>query len=465
VKATQNERFHLIENSNSNLIFDIQTNRVYKMEGDGAKIIENFCRSFNGFHECNRDALQKAAYEDGSNLALNLNLTPLCNLKCVYCFAQGGDYGGLEKPMGQDVVTEIASLIQNYRAPSQKVRFEFFGGEPLLNFEVMQKVVDFSKTFSRENSVEFIYRVSTNLTYVNQEIIDLLGKNNFIISVSIDGCKAVQDRLRPFKDGRGSFEPLMENLQAIREQFPDVIIVARMTIAQKQIELIANIQNLIETDLFDYVSIYPASVKDERQHKYHYFCDAEIKRQIQEVLFKYAELFQVSSRFKGILEFEKIYDQLFNGKLSVSHCAAGGTYFTISGDQSVAPCHRMCGKKEFILNSNSDQLDDTMMRQWSEKVDQHRECSQCWIRYICGGGCKQEHYSANGSIKLINRDSCDYQCFLVENIIKSLEWLPSDFKLKARHLDDLFIYCGRPTVLNKREAIPSQVQECFELLT
>jgi uncharacterized protein len=463
VKIVQSNRFHLIENSD--LIFDIQTNRVYKTAGEGLEVSDGFCRSLKGWGECNREILAKAAYSDGSHLALNLNLTPFCNLKCVYCFAQGGHYGRLEKPMDEDVVSEIASLIREFRSPSQKVRFEFFGGEPLLNFKIMQKLVGFSKLFSRDNAVEFIYRISTNLTYVNQAIIDLLGQNNFIISVSIDGCQPVQDRLRPFKDGRGSFEPIMKNIRTIREQYPEVTIVARMTIAQKQVDLITNIKNLIETDLFDYVSIYPASVKDESQQKYHYFCDAEVKGQIQEVLAQYAELFQDSSRFKGILEFEKIYDQLFSGKLSISHCAAGGTYFTISGDRTVSPCHRMCGNKEFILNSGSTQLDNAMIQQWSEKVDQHSECSQCWIRYICGGGCKQEHYSANGSIKLINQDSCAYQRFLVENIIRSLDWLPSDFRLKTRQLDDLFIYCGRPTVSNRRETTPPEVGEGFKLLT
>ena len=447
------DRICLFEIENQDIAFDIQTNRIFRIDKtvnpNYAEILDAVC---SAAVDCNSTALQNIGYEDGSNLALNINLTPTCNLKCTYCFAQGGNYGKLEKPMRSDIIGDIAFLIKNYQTNSRKVRFEFFGGEPLLNFQVIQEILDFSRELGKTDQVDFIHRISTNLTHLEPEMIDVMGDNNFIISISIDGPKAVQDLFRPYKNNSGSFDTIMENIKAIREKYDHLILIARMTIAQKESPLLENIKDLIGTNYFDYVSIYPASIKNEqdRTAKYQYYFDADIQRQIKEVIANYPDLFKYSSRFKGILEYEKIYDQIFNGKISISHCAAGGTYYTISGDKSVVPCHRVCGKNDFILNSKTNVLDQNIIREWTGKVDQHQVCSQCWARYICGGGCKQEHLSANGDIKTVNRNSCEYHQFILEKLIQAVSKFPASFNERNINVDDLFVYCGRPLGSNFR---------------
>lgn len=463
MESIKEDRFYLIENDKSVAVFDIETNYVVSLSKTHR---ENLLPIINVLEKANLhvnpQVLKTSKYEDGSNLAININLTPACNLKCTYCFAQGGNYGSLEKTMKGDIIHDLAKLIQNNITGSRKVRFEFFGGEPLLNFNTIKEILQFSRDFSKRESVDFIHRISTNLTYMDDEIVNALGENNFIVSISIDGSKPVQDSLRPFKNNDGSFDVIMANIKRLRKRFPGLTIVGRMTIAQKEHSVFDNIKELITTDYFDYISIYPASIKNSKDmsNAYQYYFDDDIKQQLQYVIANYSKLFELSPRFKGILEYEKIYDQILNGKTSVSHCAAGGTYFTISGDKSVVPCHRLCGKKEFTLNTESGILQKDIITEWSGTVDEHPQCSKCWARYICGGGCKQEHFSANGDIKSINTHSCEYHKFVIKSLIRCLDGFSDEFNHRNIQIDDLFVYCGRPVVPNRRNGeLISELQQ------
>ncbi|OPZ89884.1 MAG: hypothetical protein BWY74_02543 [Firmicutes bacterium ADurb.Bin419] len=280
-----------------------------------------------------------------------------------------------------------------------------------------------------------------------------MGENKFIISISIDGGKKVHDLLRPFKNNEGSFDTIMNNIKLIREKYEELILVARMTIAQKDSPIYENIEQLISTNYFDYVSIYPASVKSNENEggKYKYYFDEDVKGQFDYVISNYEELFKLSARFKGILEYEKIYDEILNGKLTINHCAAGGSYFTLSGDKSVVPCHRVCGQKEFMMYTESGDLDTKIINNWTHKVDQNPTCSTCWARYICGGGCKQENLSANGDINKINLASCEYHKFILERLIIGMNSFTESFNKRNICVDDLFVYCGRPATFNKRD--------------
>lgn len=454
MNTLENTRFHLVENKNKYIILDVDTSTPYIV--DKNQNVDTLLKEIsNKQKNLNKDVLEKATYEDGSNFAINLNLTPACNLKCTYCFAQGGDYGQQGKlNMDEDIIPNIEALIRNNITKSRKVRFEYFGGEPLLNFKLIKKILDFCDKFSKEDNIEFIHRISTNLTVINEEIIDALGKNNFIISISIDGTRNVQNCLRPFKNGEGSFDKIMENIKRIREKYPNIKMVARMTLAQKDYSMWDNLKELISTNYFDYASIYPASIKSEDGSPYKYYFDEEIKQQFEYVLEHYNQLLECSARFKGILEVEKILDEILNGKISVSHCGAGGTYCTISSDKTIVTCHRLCGKGKYFLNTSiTGKLNQTLKNEWSRKVDDDKICSQCWARYICGGGCKQEHISATSEFIDKNKNSCEYQKLLIGTILKNIDNLSKNFKERFISLDDMFVYCGRPTVSNNRESL------------
>lgn len=153
MNTLENTRFHLVENKNKYIILDVDTSTPYIV--DKNQNVDTLLKEIsNKQKNLNKDVLEKATYEDGSNFAINLNLTPACNLKCTYCFAQGGDYGQQRKlNMDEDIIPNIEALIRNNITKSRKVRFEYFGGEPLLNFKLIKKILDFAINFQKKTTL------------------------------------------------------------------------------------------------------------------------------------------------------------------------------------------------------------------------------------------------------------------------------------------------------------------------
>lgn len=443
-----NDRFYITDN---NIVFDTESSFVAKI-GDGS-LDESLEKLAKKNINCNYQTLKKSKYADGSNFAININLTSACNLNCTYCFARGGDYGDQKDNMGATTLPALRELILKNVTSSNKVRFEYFGGEPLLNESMIKKLVSFANELEKETGIKVLHRVSTNLTFLSDVMLDILCDNDFVVSVSIDGIKEIQDSQRPSRNGKSTYDTIIKNVERIKNKKPTIKTVARMTVAQEKITIFENVMDLVKTGLFDYVSLYPASVLSE-DGSYKYYFDEEIRAQYKELFHRYNELFAASSCFKGFLEVEKTLDELLNGKLSINHCSAGGNYCTISSDNSIVTCHRLCGKEEYMMNTSElGGLDQKIRMKWSEKVNDSETCKDCFAKYICGGGCKQEHLSSTGDIRVKNKNACNYRKFFIEEIIANIELLAIGFQNRYIPLDDMFVYCGRPIVENHREKI------------
>jgi len=416
----------------------------------------------------NTPLLSRSRYADGSNLAINVNLTGSCNLACTYCFADGGDYGRIRNAMDHHTVEFIFNFIRDHVSNSQVVRFEFFGGEPLLNFVRIREICDRERSFTEETGVQFIHRISTNLTVLPAETLPLFRSRNFIVSVSIDGGSTTHDQNRPTKRGEGSFAKILENCRLVRAAGEDITLVARMTVVSERPSLLENVRDLWSYNLFDYFQIYPG-VTPANGSSFAQSCGGGLVQlgqsqpalsapapatmhsgflvQLSELLDEYPNLFQEGNRFRGVLEYERIAEMALSGKMAIAFCSAGSTYFTVSPDDSVMPCHRLVGHPEFQVHDTGTGLDE-----WTLPVDKHLVCSTCWARYMCGGGCRQENFVATGTLRGLNEESCNYQRKLVEGVVRTVARAGESYRAMPRRLDDLFVSCGRPVVGNAREA-------------
>lgn len=431
-------------------------------------------RADAGFEdEANRSRLAGSALSDGADFAVNVNLTNVCNLACTYCFAEGGDYGRITEAMGEHSIAWIFDFIKNNAAPEQRVRFEFFGGEPLANFGVIQKICERARGITERDGTEFVHRISTNLTLMPQGIEDLFRAYRFIVSVSIDGGREVQDANRPSKNGKGSYDRIIRNLRRLREACgDDITLVARMTIATAEPCLKDSVLDLWELDLFDYFQIYPGvypvetgtkvpialtlgdrKLSEPRGIQYiNHFLQPGIVEQFKDFLVHYPKLFDPGNRFKGVLEYERTVQMLTEGATALAFCSGGRTYYTHSPDGSISPCHRLVGDESFDVGTGAEGI-TREHPEWRRTVDEHPVCGACWARYLCGGGCRQENHVASGDVNDLNDESCQYQLMLAEEVIKMLARSEAAYRGRSRtRYDDLFVSCGRPVVPNGRRA-------------
>lgn len=410
----------------------------------------------------NRTLLADASFRDGANLAINVNLTAFCNLGCTYCFADGGDYGRIKGKLELNTVDHIFQFIDEHLLPNQSVRFEFFGGEPLLNFDIIKEICERSDTLLEQKGIRFIYRISTNLTVMPEGVLDLFASRNFIVSVSIDGGKETHDRNRPTKGGTGSFDKIIRNCHLVRRASDAITLVARMTVVSTHPSLIDNVKELWNHNIFDYFQIYPGVVPVEKSQIFHVGDlpkdESEpattvlpgFRKEFETFVSHYADFFTPDNRFRGVLEYERIVDMVYQGKMAVSFCSAARNYYTFSPDDSIMPCHRMVGETQFQVGKGDTGIDQNL-NAWRVSVDENPTCSQCWIRYICGGGCKQENYVATGDINEPNPEMCDAQINMVTQVLKAAATRETTYQEQNRApLDNLFVSCGRPIILNMR---------------
>lgn len=459
----------------------------------------------------NPEVLRHSTFKDGADLAININLTNICNLACTYCFAAGGDYGRITEAMDHSSIDHIFAFIAEHLTPSRSVRLEFFGGEPLANFPIMREVCQRAEQSAAEHGIRYIYRISTNLTLLPTGVLDLFDQHRFIVSVSIDGGPAVQDANRPAKGGRGSYDRVMKNIQAVRQASEDVTLVARMTVAQHQPTLVENVRALWELNVFDYFQIYPGvfparAVEEEpdsqdlhatrpapvlvqispRPAEAHarapgpqtpgcstgpettpsprhinFFLQEGMTEQFRDFLRAYPDLFTEGNRFKGVLEYERTLQFVLEGQLALAFCSGGRTYFTHSPDHSISPCHRLVGEPQFDVGTGSEGLTRTP-DDWRLPVNRHPVCGQCWARYLCGGGCKQENYVASGDINVLNDESCRYQLLLAEEVLRMMGRSGAAYRRQDRsRFDELFVSCGRPVATNGRAEPDAAILDDF----
>ena len=371
-------------------------------------------------------------------LAINVNLGPYCNLACSYCFANGGDYGTITRAMDESYAEKIFSLIKKNYNKNTGLRLEYFGGEPLMNFKVLSHINDWLDPRLDEMGIKLIKRISTNMTCMTEEILEFFKNNDFIISVSIDGGREVQNKQRAFKNGEGSFDIILENMRKIKEACPDTKTVARMTYHDPGDDLVENVRLLSDTGVFDYISIYPSiSAWMDKEHSFKLRMIDNITNLIDE----YGNLLEDFPNLKGILEFDQIISQLVHRKSSIHHCRAGTAYFTFSPDEKIVPCHRLAGDKRFSL----DEI--TFLDEWNESAYDNETCRDCRAVSICGGGCRHEHFIATGSLNKPNPDVCLYQTSLLDGILKNYHMFDhKDYDNSLEELSYLFTNCGRQVV-------------------
>jgi radical SAM protein with 4Fe4S-binding SPASM domain len=436
-----------------------QSGGRYIPTGDFASVLNKLaagCVSPEAVLPSNKTLL--SAYYAGykpSVSALNLDLTARCNLSCLYCYAKGGDYSTQSGSMDFETVRGALSdaLEAGVLETGKKFRFEFFGGEPLFNTGVIKEVLELEKSSflslpaHSTQSGGIINRISTNLTLYNETISGLLAQGNFIISVSIDGAAATQNAQRPYKNGSGSYGDIIKNLTAIKKAAPELITVARMTVYGNPGGFLEELEELAALNIFDYCSIYCAAIEEGAAPGIK--INEDFKKTYKSMAARYASLIsQKDNIFKGCLELNRYIRYLIDGSFAANHCRAGIGYFTLDAGGAVYPCHRLIGKDEFKISGGLKNI-AAAPEEWRVSVDERPVCKDCAIRYLCGGGCKQEALISGGGLLAGNPKICDFAGLLFDSAAIALDSLNESQKAPITsddQLSDLFVLCGRHTV-------------------
>ncbi|RQD77753.1 MAG: thioether cross-link-forming SCIFF peptide maturase [Candidatus Syntrophonatronum acetioxidans] len=332
--------------------------------------------------------------------ALCFNISHDCNMSCRYCFASEGSFGGRRSLMPREVAFRgIDFLIEN--SPSRKnCEVDFFGGEPLLNFPLIKETVDYARRRGKEAGKEFKFTVTTNGLLLREEVMEYLDGEDFSVVLSLDGRKEVNDRLRPLKEGGGTYDLLVPRYLSFLEGRGHQDYYLRGTYTRHNLDFSHDFQHLVELG-FRSISLEPVVASPESSYALQ---EEDLPLLFQEYE-KVASLLQEYHQRKKPASFFHFNLDLSQGpciKKRMAGCGAGTEYLALSPEGGLYPCHQFVGQEGFFMgNVLKDLTYDKKLYAKFLKLDvNHKEdCRQCWAKFFCGGGCHANAYNFNGDLE------------------------------------------------------------------
>jgi uncharacterized protein len=405
---------HTLETASGRHLFVADGSRLYDVPAEPADHAEGLASRIDAAMAAGRMAelldqlgLGGPARIDGTPLAppgihaLSLAIAQRCNLGCTYCYAQQGEFGGAAKAMSLEVAQQAVDQLVGGAAPSTRLSLAFLGGEPLANRPVLQAAARYAVARARERGLPLALSITTNGTLLTEADADFFEEHGFAVTVSLDGPREIHNALRPFKDGRGSFDRVMQRLAPLFARQRRMQVSARVTVTPTNLELRHTLDTFVAAG-FHSVGFSPmlssptgagemAAADLEVMLGAMIDCGREFERRAQN-----GERYPFANLVNALREIAR-------GTHRPYPCGAGAGYLGVSADGELAACHRFVGDVEGAMGTLGSGVDLDRQATWLARRHVHRQepCRGCWARYLCGGGCHHEVIHRG-------RPACDY---------------------------------------------------------
>lgn len=346
--------------------------------------------------------------------ALCLNIAHTCNLSCEYCFAKGGKYHGPDAIMNIDIAKKAIDFLLEESNGHYNLDIDFFGGEPLLNWDVVQETVSYARSKEKEFNKKFHFTLTTNGMLLDDDKIDFLNQNMKNVVLSLDGRKEKHDEFRKTLSGKGSFDTIVPKFQNFVKKRGNLEYYMRGTFTANNLDFTEDIQTYLDLG-FDRTSLEPV-VGDPNSE---YALKEEHLPTIYAQYEKLADMLIQSIDSKNEFVFYHFMIDLDNGPCvhkRISGCGSGTEYMAVTPTGELYPCHQFVGNEEFIIGSLEDGIKKPEIIENFKGCNAYSrsECQTCWAKMYCSGGCAANSYNAIGDIQGVY----DYQCRIFKKRIE-----------------------------------------------
>jgi uncharacterized protein len=334
--------------------------------------------------------IDDAAPVDPPVRALSLAIAQKCNLACGYCYAGSGEFGGPPKNMSWEVVRAAIQLLIEDAQPGDRVNLAFLGGEPLINRQLIHKATVFAAQEAALRGVRIGFSITTNGTLLTPGDAAFFEEHGFAITVSLDGIGEVHDRLRPFRGGEGTYERIISRVGPLLARQKRMQVSARVTVTPLNAGLLQMLDRFIGLG-FHSVGFAPVLSAPMPQFELQ-ASDLEVLLEGMIGCGRKFEQETLAGRRYPFSNMTEALRQIHRGTHRPYPCGAGAGYFGVSADGGIYACHRFVENAVAKLGDVSVGLDREARRGWLTDRHVHRQepCSQCWARYLCGGGCHHD---------------------------------------------------------------------------
>ena len=341
--------------------------------------------------------------------ALCLHIAHDCNLACRYCFAEEGEYHGRRALMSFEVGKKALDFLVANSGNRVNLEVDFFGGEPLMNWDVVKQLVEYGRSLEKSNNKKFRFTLTTNGILLNDEILEFVNKEMGNIVLSIDGRKEINDKMRPFRGGQGSYDIIVPKFQKVAESRDQMNYYVRGTFTHNNLDFSKDVLHLADLG-FKQISVEPVVAQPTDD----YAIREEDLPILKEEYDKLAvEMIKRKKEGKAFNFFHFMID-LNQGPCAVKRlrgCGCGNEYVAVTPDGDIYPCHQFVGIKEWKMGDIfSDKIDQKIKDYFAGiHIYSKENCGNCWARFYCSGGCNANSFIYEGDVKKPHKLSCELQ--------------------------------------------------------
>ena len=336
-----------------------------------------------------------------------LQVSHQCNLDCTYCYAQGGNFGGPDRMMKETTARQAVDFFLKESGSHKTLILNFDGGEPFLNFPVVQATVAYAREKAQSLGKKIRPNISTNGTLLTVQNVDYLRQNHFGIGISIDGERDAHDSTRKFKNGRGTYDNLTGRLRDTQLFNSRPTANARATITKKNLHCHRIVTHLYEMG-FRHIYLEPAAGKNTTWAVDHNDL-AIIKEEFAKITEFYKEELLKGNYFI-LRNFFQILERIHRRNQSGYRCTAGRQTTAVSPGGDLYPCYKFVGIKNYIMgNVAAGEYDKNTGNQFRQNhISIKTDCKNCWARYLCGGGCPYLSEISHGNMTIKDDLDCEF---------------------------------------------------------
>ena len=389
---------------------------IIELRDDGMLFTEDiYEKSIDAFQ--NRETVVKA---------LCLHIAHDCNLKCQYCFAEEGEYHGRRALMSFEVGKKALDFLVANSGHRVNLEVDFFGGEPLMNWQVVKDLVAYGRSLEKPHNKKFRFTLTTNGVLLDDDIIAFANKEMANIVLSVDGRKEVHDKMRPMAGGQGSYDLIIPKFQKVAESRNQTNYYVRGTFTHFNKDFAADVCHLADLG-FQQISVEPVVAPESAPYA---LSEADLPALLAEYDKLAAEMIKRKKEGNTFNFFHFMID-LKGGPCvykRLSGCGSGTEYLAVTPWGDFYPCHQFVGQEEFLMGNVDDGITNTDIREAFKtcNVYSKEKCKNCFAKFYCSGGCAANSYNFHGSI----HDAYDLGCELQRKRVECAIMLKAAFAEK-----------------------------------
>ncbi len=386
-------------------------NQIQEVIGDIEELIKDgalFTKDL--YEEYIRDFKQRSTVVK----ALCLHIAHDCNLACKYCFAEEGEYKGHRELMSYEVGKQAIDFLIANSGKRRNLEIDFFGGEPLMNFQVVKDLVAYGRSLEEANNKKFRFTLTTNGVLLNDDVMEFANKEMSNVVLSIDGRKEVNDRMRPSRNGKGSYDLIVPRYQKLAESRNQTNYYVRGTFTHNNLDFSEDVKHLADLG-FKQISVEPVVALPEDA----YSITEEDLPKLYEEYDKLAQLILEYKKEGKDFNFFHFMIDLSGGPCvakRLSGCGSGTEYLAVTPWGDLYPCHQFVGEAEFLMGNVYEGVKTPELRDEFKlcNVYSKEKCKNCFAKFYCSGGCSANSFKFHGDIN----NTYDIGCELMKKRVE-----------------------------------------------